>query len=217
MQSLIRLLILVICAVRSACEILNSDLDESRAVYIRYNGSISAQYTKPGCGSLSIPAEKASTLYVGVYPLWDSNPLFFDLQHTVSEDCNQVDCPFDYSQGAQKIAWSYDDLQYLYFRSADYACYKDGEICGSGVTVNPYYVQTQLLDLEKATINRVDEGSYLVHGDEKSWVSNDTVISGFRLDVSGPGFNTSLGNQCASDEMHFIWYPLGLRLPKRGC
>ena len=213
----------MVCAVKSACytvpEFLGSDLDESRAVYIRYNGSVSAQYTKPGCGSLSIPPERGSTLYVGVYPLWDSNPLFFDLQHTVSEDCNQIDCPFDYSgSGVQKIAWSYDGLQYLFFRSADYVCYKDGVACGSGVTVNPYYVHTQLLDLEKATISRVDEESYVVHGDEKTWVSNDTVTSGFDLHVSGPGFNSSSDprNHCASDEIHFTWYPLGLRLLKRG-
>ena len=221
-----RLLFLVVCAVRSACysvpEFLGSDLDESRAVYIRYNGSVSAQYTKPGCGSLSIPAERSSTLYVGVYPLWDSNPFFFNLVHTVSEDCIQIDCPFDYSStgsGTQKVAWSYDDLQYLFFRSADYVCYKDGMACSSGVTMNPYYVRTQLLDLGKAIISRVDEESYVVRGDEKTWVSNDTMIPGFDLHVSRPGFNGSSDpmNHCASGEINFTWYPFGLRLPRRSC
>ena len=219
-------LFLITYAVSNACysvpEFLGSDLDESLAVYIRYNGSVSAQYNKPGCGHVNIPAERGSTLYVGVYPLWDSNPLFFNLVHTVSEDCNQINCPFDYSpteSESHKAALSYDGLQYLFFQSADYVCYKDGMACGSGVTVDPYYVRTQLLDLQRAAISRVDKESYVVHGDEKSWISNSSSITGFDRYTSGLEFNGSSAsrNHCSSDEIHFTWYSLGLRSPKRGC
>lgn len=155
-----------------------------------------------------MPAEKGTTLYVGVYPEWDPNPLFFEIQHIASEDCNQVDCPFDYTPTKSRLErqftiLTYDDLKNLQFSSAALLCQKSGQSCPT-VTTDPDWLPVQGLDLSKAKISGTAGQGYVVQGDESTWLDSNTLNPGLDLHLHGDQFtNTSI--KCPHGDRHFTW------------
>ena len=208
--------LLFVCALLNALVSAQSaQTAEARGAYIRYNGTVSARFYQPDCSTYNVAPEKGSTLYVGTYPTWDPNPIFFEIHHIASEDCNQIDCPFDYSPTKAKRQFtilSYDDLSNLWFTSAAYVCYKNGSTCDVGFTWNPYYVVAQLLDLSKATITGTDmlgAPGYVVRGDQETWVSNDTIPAYFDLTLWSSNItstNRTSKSHCITGDKEYSWY-----------
>ena len=137
---------------------------------------------------------------MGAFPVDDPNPFFFQLNHVASNDCEQEECPFDYSGGSsqdndtqttraekrQFTVLTYDDLRNVDFYTAAYSCQKNGRDC-SLVEVDPYYMLAEVLDLNKSQVQEVDDVNgykgYTVKGDEKTWVSNGTLHPSFDPDT----------------------------------
>lgn len=186
--------------------------------YIRYNGSIAATYIPPisltNCSATSTNPYRGSDLFVGAFPVLDTNPFFFQLEHIASNHCEQEECPFDYSDWSsndnigngtsgsrtqekrQFTVLTYDKLRNVAFSSAAYVCLKEDGECSTSQGDSGYGI-TEALDLTKAQVEKVDDiqgqKGYSVRGDEKTWAKNNTSESGFDFDTSCFG------------SVHFSW------------
>ena len=205
---LLHLSFITLAAILSRASAQFALTDEAHAAYIRYNGSLTAHFSQnDGCGFTNVSAEKGITLYVGVYPDWDPNPLSFEIQHIASEDCKQVDCPFDYTPTKSKLkrqftVLTHDDLKNLHFSSAALLCQKSGGSC-STVATDPDWLSVQGLNLNKAKISGTAGQGYVIQGDENTWLDSNTLNPGLDLELHGDQFtNTSL--KCLHGA-HFTW------------
>ncbi|KAL8684887.1 MAG: hypothetical protein Q9218_008085, partial [Villophora microphyllina] len=195
----------------------------SNPTFIRFNGSLSAHYTPPPalssqCHEFDIDVERAATVYVGVYPLWDPNSFFFHIAHDHSEACASVDCPENYyhtnstsssldNEKRQFLFQTRDQLYQLDFASTYYVCQKDSHECGT-VEVNPYFVGAQPLDLSKASTERMQIGNetgYRVQGDEKTWVSNGTSEPSFHFGEAHTLYSNAPATTCLKQPDKFVW------------
>ena len=118
------------------------------------------------------------------------------MSHIASEDLDK-----------RQFILTYDQLRNLYFESAAYACYKDGQSCGY-IEFDPYYIATPLLDLKKATVQRLavhNETGYRVFGDQTTWVSNGTEDLSFELGRGRVEVEGESASPCLDQPDYFIW------------
>ena len=157
-----------------------SSIANGDGFFITYSGTVSGSWTPPSnstCKAQTVSPEKGSYLFVGVYPSWDSNPFFFELEHLLSEgaDSKLIRSRDSFLHSKRQFLTS-DDLYNLDFASAGVHCQKDGKDCGY-FEFNPYFQKLEFLDLHKASVERVPVNGttgYRVQGDEKTWVANGT-------------------------------------------
>ncbi|KAL9610263.1 MAG: hypothetical protein Q9167_005034 [Letrouitia subvulpina] len=175
-----------------------SSIADGDGFFISYSGTVSASWTPPPnttCNPTIISSEKNSHLYVGVYPRWDSNPFFFEIEHLLSEGADDKRLrPRQSFSPVKRQYLTSDDLYNLDFASAGVKCEKDGHDCGY-FEYNPNFVNLEFLDLKKASVERVPldgHTGYRVQGDEKTWVANGTA---------DPWFNVY-----ACEAIYFYWY-----------
>lgn len=174
-----------------------SSVADGDGFFIFYSGTVSASWTPPAnstCKPTTVSPEKNSHLYAGVYPRWDSNPFFFEIEHLLSEgaDDRRLRPKRSFSPVKRQYLTS-DDLYNLDFASAGVQCQKDGHDCGY-FEYDPNFLNLEFLDLKKASVERVPVDGhmgYRVQGDDTTWVANGTADPWFNL--------------YACEEIYFYW------------
>ncbi|GLB38017.1 putative CTD kinase subunit gamma CTK3 C-terminus [Lyophyllum shimeji] len=164
------------------------------AQYIFFNGTISGHWVPtnaPGCSDYYLGPHLRTYLLVGVNAPWDSNPFVFDLYHLATERDDG-------------IVFTNDSIYNLQFTTAALLCRKDGRPCSSFESWPYYFAGVEMVNLNEARVERVTVGTetgYTVTGDEKTWVSNDTISN--RVDIARPR-NYTFQDGCL-DQRTFLW------------
>ena len=147
-----------------------------------------------------------SYLFVGIYPQWDKNPFFFELEH----DGNESGGPFGRGKSKSRdlhpvlrrqFSYTLDDIYNLDFGSAGPVCEENGDLCrGYFYSYGAGLFDLEYLDLSKASVQRATVGNssgYQVQGNQTSWIANGTA---------DPWFNVRGCDHFEEPEFFFYWY-----------
>lgn len=157
------------------------------ALRIAYNGTLSGSFiynngVSRNLGNFSNLVN--TSLWIGVNPPWDENPLFFELQHSGNDYRNNPRRSILICHSFFGSYCTTDAIYNLQFASAYYDCVQDAFICGGSYHKEPYYARLPIVNLKAAEIiNTTGQmpGSthsvplYIVRGDEKTYVGNGTI------------------------------------------
>ncbi|RHZ48371.1 uncharacterized protein CDV56_103214 [Aspergillus thermomutatus] len=173
--------------------------EEGGTQFITYNGTIAGHFTHPasappGCPTYYFDSLRSSFIGIDVNPPWDTNPLYFDLEHRGQEvdSCILVGC-------------TADPIYNLVFATVHYLCFADtGHPCGN-IEYDYHFAPQEDLDLTKSTMVEYDWGDagkgYSIAGDQSTFRGNGTPLNSF--DFQRPD-NYSWQQGCA-DELKFQW------------
>lgn len=184
-----------VCFIRVS---LGRDEDGTQAIY--YNGSLTGSFEHPksaisNCSTYYFDSLKDAVVTVGTNPPWDTNPLYFRLSRLGEDNAGGLGC---FIGGCTK-----DPIFNLDLATAAYACFTGNDRC-SILEFSYYYVPLPIIDLNKATISKINSGGkegYSVAGDQSTFVSNGTVKYSF--DFQRPGNYSEDG--CLEYSLPFEW------------
>lgn len=205
-------------AIRAESEVPFAPVDGAR--FIRFDGLVTSTVWNPerccewrnsqtpGGLSASDPAcngtgsrlgpSSSSFLWVGINPVWDRNPFFFELYHLQSE-LNRTD-------------FAKDLVSDLDFASAAYACYAGGKPCGPAEPKPQYMGEHKLnLTLAKTVKTRMPgtaEDGYSVSGADNTWVAkdSDSYLPGVSIAASSCDIVEADKLLTISSWVNFRWY-----------
>jgi hypothetical protein len=208
---------------------------EGGSQYIYYDGVISGHYGADAghCGDKAntyyFTNHTSSTLYIGVNPPWDTNPLFFYLMHD-GRDYHTTNNTGVHDRCLNVFSGycTNDAIYNLGLASTYYVCFKNGQPCGIIEFWPWYYVAAPMYNLSTASIVRVPSTNhpvfgndmyYSVSGDNRTWVSNGTVQNaglGVQLPMNYSSSEEDAFGSCGNDySVH--WYISLLQLsPQAG-